>query len=205
MVAICEEGRLTERKPTASTLVSALQKRYNICMEKNPMTQKLPRLYKVEHYGFDPVYQHVIDLPLQGPKGITLKNLVWPAAVRMAKRECTPFGKLLNRLDPSFRAARFRGLQTNADSPLHPPEVRLVFHLRSSDTIPLRDDFKFEDGNFYRREHPREGWSTDPVRWLMSVDYSIHKYAPVEDHERVKELEKAYQWFLRYGTPKLSP
>ena len=61
MVAICEEGRLTERKPTASTLVSAGQKRYSVCMEKNPMTQKLPRLYKVKHYGFDFVLADSVD------------------------------------------------------------------------------------------------------------------------------------------------
>ena len=80
--------------------------------------------------------------------------------------------------------------------------MKLLTHMRGSDSNPLRDDFEFDDGNFYRREHPREGWPTGPIRWLVSVDYSIYRHAPIGNPTLVRDLETAYQQWASPANPE---
>jgi hypothetical protein len=74
--------------------------------------------------------------------------------------------------------------------------MKLLTHQRNHDSNSLRDDFLFDDGNFYRRVIPRGVRVRTPPEWLKSTGYVIHGYYPVANPNKVKDLETAYQHWL---------
>ena len=80
--------------------------------------------------------------------------------------------------------------------------MKLLIHQRSHDSNPLRDDFFFDDGNFYRRVSPREEWVKTPPEWVESTGYNIYGYYPVANPNKVKDLEKAYQQWASPANPE---
>jgi hypothetical protein len=83
--------------------------------------------------------------------------------------------------------------------------MKLLTHQRRHDSNPLRDDFIFDDGNFYRRVSPREirrEQVKTPPEWLESTGHTIHGYYPVANPNKVKDLETAYQQWASPTNPE---